>query len=221
MILILSFLNGLHHGLGADHVMAVTTLASRGASRKSVSGLGLKFGLGHMLALLVVGSVMLLLGLKIPVFWQSGAEILGGCLLVLLGLWTFVEWLKEAGYAHSHRHFHWKGQVQHTHFHVHLGGHHPHKHLHPHSSTVLGALFALGGLRSLLLTSIPILQTRSLLSAAVYVCLFGAGVVASMGGYGWVVSSVLHRRRSRKSLTLALSFLSMALGLYWISMRGS
>ena len=230
MILIFSFLNGLHHGLGVDHMMAVTTLAGRGGSKKKVSWLGLKFGLGHMAILLVVGSVMLLWDLRMPAFWQSGTEILGGSLLILLGLWTLVEWLKEAGYAHSHRHSHRKGQVEHTHFHIHLGGRsphegrnphedrHPHEHVHLHSSTLLGALFALSGLRSILLPAVPILQTQSLLSVFVYVFLFGAGVVVSMGGYGWIAGSLLQSQRSRKSLTLALGCLSIGLGLYWVSM---
>lgn len=217
MILLFYFLNGLHHGLGADHLMAISTLAGRGASRREVSQLGLRFGLGHMGVLVFLGGLALIWNLSVPSSWESRAETVGGGLLVLLGLWTFTEWLREAGYIHSHQHQHQLRNAPHTHVHFHLGGDHPHQHIHPHFSTFLGGLFALSGLRSLLLSAVPILETRSLLWALAYILIFGLGIVVSMAVYGWVAGSALSGKGHRKWITLLLSALSVTLGVYWIS----
>ena len=179
--------------------------------------MGLRFGLGHVGVLFFLGCVALAWGVTIPSAWQSTTEMFGGSLLVLLGLWTFLEWLREAGYAHAHPHRHRTRRADHTHFHIHLKDRHPHRHLHPHFSTVLGGLFALSGLRSLLLSAVPILQSRSTLWVAVYILLFGIGIVASMTAYGWISGSVLSSGLPRKWLTLILGFLSVGVGLYWIS----
>ena len=215
MILFFYFLNGVHHGLGSDHLIAITTLVGRGGQLRETARLGLRFGIGHMGLLLVLGTVVLLGNVGVTVWWESKAEVFGGGLLVLLGAWTFTEWLKEIGYIHSHPHQH-SGQ-EHEHLHFHFKARHPHRHFHPHFSTLLGALFALSGLRFLLLGAVPILQSRSFFWAFIYVLLFGAGVVTSMSLYGWVAGSVLSRRPSRSWITLLLSASSVALGAYWIS----
>lgn len=217
MVLLLYFLNGLHHGLGTDHLMAVTTLARRGASPGEVTRLGLRFGLGHMSVLLLLGSLALLWNFTVPLVWESRAERLGGGLLILLGLWTLLEWLRDAGYIHSHQHQHALRDVAHTHFHMHLGGEHPHRHVHAHFSTVLGALFALSGLRSLLLSVLPILQTRSLAWALIYILFFGVGIVVAMSAYGWAAGLALRGWGQRHWITLAVGTLSLGLGVYWIA----
>lgn len=216
MVLLLYFLNGLHHGLGSDHVMAITTLAGRGAGNREVTGLGLKFGLGHMGALVFLGGAALLMNLTIPASWESRAEAFGGGLLVLLGFWTFVEWLREVGYVHSHHHTHGRRPKGHVHYHFHLQGHHPHQHAHPHFSTALGALFALSGLRSLLLGAVPILQARSLFWALIYILIFGLGIVTSMAACGWLAGAAAQRQGHGQAVTLLVSLFSVALGAYWI-----
>jgi hypothetical protein len=217
MTLVLGLLNGVYHGWGIDHLTAVATLAGKGASKKDVMWLGLRFGLGHVGILLLMGGFALLWNVTIPSSWQTAAEILSGSLLVLLGLWTFMEWLREVGYALPHSHHHGTRRSEHTHFHIHLRGQHPHRHIHPHVSSLLGGLFALAGIRSLLMSTVPILQTRSSLWASLYILLFGMGIVVSMTAYGWLAGSAISGRRTRKWLTLTLACLSVGLGLYWIS----
>ena len=216
MLLFLYLLNGIQHGLGNDHLIAITTLASHGGQSRDVSLLGLRFGLGHMAMLVVLGAVALLWNFTVPAAWESRAGVLGGALLILLGGWTFAEWFKDVGYVHSHPHQHRHRGQAHEHLHFHLKARHPHQHVHPHSSTLLGALFALSGLRTLLLGAVPILQTSSLFWALVYILLFGAGIVVSMTVYGWLAGLAFNRRRHRSWISLLLGASSVTLGAYWI-----
>ena len=48
------FILGFLHGLGSDHLMAITTLVSRGAKSKEALMVGLRFGLGHMATLVLM-----------------------------------------------------------------------------------------------------------------------------------------------------------------------
>lgn len=209
------FLNGLHHGLGADHVMALSNILVRGGRLREVSLMGLSFGLGHMGVLILLGGAALLFNFTIPDQWERNAEIFGGGLLILLGAWTFAEWLREVGYIHSHTHSHGHGK-EHEHYHFHFHGRHPHQHVHAHLSTLLGGLFALSGVRALLLMVVPILEVRSLYWALGYIVVFGIGIVVSMTAFGLLAGSALNRTRHRSRITLLLSASSVTLGAYWI-----
>ncbi len=215
-VLLFSLLNGIYHGMGADHMLAVSTLARKGARRADVARLGLRFGMAHAGVLLVLFTLALIWNFSVSPAWESTAEVFGGAVLVLLGAWTFLEWLREAGYIHSHVHTHASGATPHTHYHFHLQGDHPKKHTHPHASTLLGALFALSGLRALLITAVPILQSKSLWLILLYLGVFGLGIVLSMTVWGLIIGSALKGERSGHWVSLTLSVSSVALGSYWI-----
>lgn len=216
MLGLLSFLNGLYHGLGSDHLMAITTLASRGGTRRQISLVGLRFGLGHMGILVLLSAAALMWNFSIPPSWESRAEAVGGGLLIALGLWTFTEWLKDVGYVHSHAHTHDGRQSSHSHLHFHLRGDHPHQHTHIHFSSLLGAFFAFSGLRALLMSAFPILSADSLHWALFYILAFGLGIVVSMTAFGLLLGSWLGRGLGRRWVSLVLSAASIGLGTYWI-----
>ena len=216
MWIILSFLNGLQHGLGSDHLLAITNLVHRGGDRRQVSLMGFRFGLGHMGILVLWGTGALIWNLTVSPQWESRAEILGGGVLILLGLWTFVEWFGQVGYLHSHSHSHGSGRRVHSHLHFHFKGRHRREHSHPHGSSLLGALFALSGLRSLLLGIFPVLQGNSATWAMLYILVFGLGIVSSMTAYGLVAKAVVGRPRSRGWVTCSLGLSSITAGIYWI-----
>ncbi len=84
--------------------------------------------MAHGGVLLVLCTLALIWNFSVSPAWESRTEIFGGGLLILLGAWTFVEWLREAGYIHSHQHTHAPDAAPHTHYHFHLQGDHPKKH---------------------------------------------------------------------------------------------
>ena len=83
-----AFLLGFIHALEIDHMMAVTTFVSRKPTLATAFGFGLRWGIGHSLAVFVAGAVLLATGIR----WSPGMErILEGTVgiaLVGVGIWS-------------------------------------------------------------------------------------------------------------------------------------
>jgi sulfite exporter TauE/SafE len=84
-ILALGFFLGMRHATDPDHVIAVTTLVSRHRNTRSAALIGLVWGLGHTLTILVVGGGIILLGWVIPVRVGLSLELSVGVMLIILG----------------------------------------------------------------------------------------------------------------------------------------
>jgi hypothetical protein len=86
-VLWLGFLLGLRHAFEADHLAAVTTLATRSARRADTLRVAVAWGLGHTLTLTLAGTLMVAAG----VAWSPGSgwarlgELIAGGLLLWLG----------------------------------------------------------------------------------------------------------------------------------------
>lgn len=76
---------GLRHATEADHVVAVSTIVSQGRSLLAAAAVGVYWGIGHTLALLAAGMVVLLAGLAVPEAVTSRLELLVAAMIVLLG----------------------------------------------------------------------------------------------------------------------------------------
>jgi hypothetical protein len=76
---------GLRHAFEADHVAAVSAIATQRKSWIGSSLVGGLWGLGHALSLFVAGAVVLLLQLRIPARAELGLEFCVGLMLVGLG----------------------------------------------------------------------------------------------------------------------------------------
>ena len=79
---------GFLHALEIDHMLAVTTFVSRRPALATAAGFGLRWGMGHSLAVLALGGVLLATGLSWPERWTSVGEGAVGVMLVALGLWS-------------------------------------------------------------------------------------------------------------------------------------
>lgn len=214
------FILGFLHALGPDHLMAITTLVSRGAKSKEALMVGLRFSLGHMATLALIGSLGIILNFTIPSSFEKGSEILGGTLLVFLGGWILYDLLKGKFYLHRHLHAH-SGE-NHRHLHFHLWGRHKARHLHPHLPMVLGGAFALSGIGALLV-AIPVVLAESTGKSILYVLLVGIGIISSMSIYGFVTARffriLLRNRLLFKGSLMTTGLISIFLGLYWIIIK--
>src|SRR6476646_12247715 len=65
-IIVLGFFLGMRHATDPDHVIAVTTIVSRQRSVRQAALIGVLWGLGHTITILVVGSAIILFGIVIP-----------------------------------------------------------------------------------------------------------------------------------------------------------
>jgi nickel/cobalt transporter (NicO) family protein len=218
---------GFLHGLGADHLMAIAalTLATPlGPARYARAfGLAVRFAVGHALLLAFGAGLVLFFGWQIPVRFEQGGEFVGGCLLIALGL--IVGWLTVSGRLYVHTHLHDNGDRAHGHWHLHLGRQHSHRpSIHTVLPGVMGAVFAVSGLRALIL-SLPLWNTpggtQHFGALLLLVTIFALGILMSMSLFGIVLAHTLADRRMTGHVarfSAAVTALgSFALGIYWIT----
>jgi len=88
-ILALGFVFGLKHAVEADHLAAVSTIASERRSLLSSSLFGALWGLGHTISLMIAGIAVILLHFQISERTSQALEFCVGIMLVGLGanLW--------------------------------------------------------------------------------------------------------------------------------------
>ena len=218
---------GFLHGLGADHLMAIAALSLAtplGPARYARAfGLAVRFAVGHAVLLAIGACLALFFGWQVPVRVEQGGEFIGGCLLIVLGL--IVGWLTMSGRLYVHSHIHDDGGAgAHGHWHLHLGRRHSHRPaIHTALPGVLGAVFAMSGLRALVL-SLPLWDAGAgdhFWSLLFLVSIFAAGILLSMSLFGIVLAHTLAARRMTGGVArfsaAATALGSLALGIYWIS----
>jgi high-affinity nickel permease len=84
-ILTLGFILGMRHATDVDHVVAVIAIVSRERSLRAAVPVGILWGLGHTVTILIVGGAIILLGLVIPARLGLGMEMAVAFMLVGLG----------------------------------------------------------------------------------------------------------------------------------------
>ena len=191
MLLALIFLAGILHGLGPDHLAAITALnAASGSDSRRLLFFSTRFALGHAAVLAVAGLATYYLRVSMPTAWEHGFELGGAWLLVVSGAALLLGLASGRLTVHSHPHEHSGGA--HRHFHAHLFGACRHGHAHGKLAATLGGLFALSGTRSLLAV-IPAALAQTALISFLRVGAFSAGIVVGMLAYGLVAGRVLGR----------------------------
>lgn len=203
-VLGLGFVLGMRHATDPDHVLAVATIVTRHRRIVTAAWVGIWWGIGHTLTLLLVGGGMVLLGWVIPPRLGLSMEFSVGLMLILLGAFTLVRaWgqgtsqLVRGGTApdaietRTHRH----GDYIHSHPGNAPQGGHPH----PVDRTPLGMLdrhfgeaLAYRAVRPLVVgmvhglagsAAVALLVLATIASPAwsmLYLLLFGVGTVAGM-----------------------------------------
>ena len=119
----LGSLLGIRHALEPDHLAAVTTLVSRERSSIRAAMLGACWGLGHTLALVVVGALLIVLRMEMPPALTEVFELGVALMLIALGVRAVLQAVRQGpdGPERLHRH----GRVVHSHAgvpsHLHVG----------------------------------------------------------------------------------------------------
>jgi hypothetical protein len=211
-LLVLGFFIGMRHALEADHVAAISSLATRSASRGECIRQGVFWGLGHTFTLFLVGSAVLLLDRALPEKLASGLELAVGVMLVLLGLDVLRRLAKERVHFHLHEH---EGGVRHFHGHSHAGEsvHRTHSHGHwrmlPLRALVVGLVHGMAGSAALILLTLD--SVPSVGAGLLYILLFGVGSIAGMALLSFAIAVPL--RYSAAGLTRLHGMLHATIGL--------
>lgn len=85
-LLLLGLALGVRHATDADHVVAVSAIASRERSVQKAVLVGVSWGFGHALSVLCAGGAIVLLGIVVPPRLGLGLELSVGLILVALGI---------------------------------------------------------------------------------------------------------------------------------------
>jgi ABC-type nickel/cobalt efflux system permease component RcnA len=215
---------GFRHALEPDHMIAVSTIASRTGSVRKAAMSGVYWGIGHTLTLLIAG--MLIIGIRLNVSPTVQAFLEGGVgvMLIILGILNIRSLRKKKVHAHYHEH----GGEGHIHFHYHQHGdehEHGHEHDHEHvekhgiSSLVVGMIHGLAGSGALALMTMATIN--NLAGALLYITLFGLGTVLGMMMFAIALAlpfAVLAKRTSKVvyGLGMVTAYVSMLYGCYYI-----
>lgn len=212
LALVSGFTLGCVHAFDADHIAAVTAFASKHPDARKAARFGLIWGLGHTTTLVVFGGISAALKFVIPPLVETLAEGLVGLLLVGIGVWVLQDLLRR---KHIHIHAHTHDGVEHVHFHSHEEGAH---HRHEHSMFLVGAAHGFAGTAAVMVI-IPLTLSQSLVTALVFLLLFGAGTIAAMGTFAYLVGSLSKLNGAKRFLTAfrgVAGAASLGLGLLWI-----
>lgn len=215
LVLLTGFVLGFRHALDPDHVAAVTHFISVEPSGRRGAWFGLKWGVGHGLTVLALGTAMLAFHLRITPEFERMAEIVVGITLITLAVWRLKLLADERRHVHPHQH----ETAVHNHRHdpfLTAG------HVHPYAPTLVGMFHGAAGTLAIFVL-IPVSFMASAGLAYAYMGLFSIGCLLSMGGYGWFVGrwygtvSEEARRTPFQWLVVATSMAGLVLGIFWIA----
>lgn len=202
----LGFLSGLRHAFDIDHIAAISTIISRRPSIRKSSLLGIFWGFGHTISLLLAGLIVLLLKITISEKLASFFELAASLMLVMLGINVLFAIKKEKIHIHKHRH----GEIEHIHLHSHKSAdYHKHKHIQLRSSLIIGLIHGLAG--SAALTLLVLSGVDSTLLGLAYILLFGMGSIIGMVLVSAIISLPLKLISGK--LETAQALLRMGIGM--------
>jgi hypothetical protein len=206
--ILLGLLVGLRHSFEPDHLTAVSTLVGETRDLRGGAMLGALWGVGHTLALVAVGAILLLVGASLP---ERAAVIFELCvagMLLVLGARAIAVALRAAAAA------------QHAHLGPHLG---PHGRAPPVVRTLVWRPLTVGVLHGLAgsgaLTAIAFAELPGAGARLLYMTLFGLGSIAGMalasGAAGVTLRIIVRSGGARRGLALVTGALSITVGVLW------
>jgi hypothetical protein len=104
-VLALGLVLGLRHALDADHLAAVSTMATERHGMFASSLVGALWGLGHTLSLMAAGVVVIVFHIEIGERVGKALELCVGIMLIALGA-DSLRRLARGGEGHPHAHEH-------------------------------------------------------------------------------------------------------------------
>ena len=217
----------LHVISGPDHLAAVSPLVIE--SKRKAWKIGLSWGLGHIIGMLLIGVLFLIFKEYIPLDKVSEySEQLVGLVLIGIGFWSFYGIFKGKN-THKHPHIH-SEEKPYIHIHQHEHNHTKLTHDHTHtkrtnqntlSSFGIGFLHGLAGIAHFILL-LPVLGFESNNDGIQYVLGFGIGTLLAMTSYAMVLNKITsfskqqHNEVFFKGIRLAGGLFAIIIGLFWM-----
>jgi hypothetical protein len=228
--LIVGVLAAIIHVLsGPDHLAAVGPIALK---QKNNSWLiGLFWGLGHNLGMVLIGVLFFYFREFIPVeFISAQSEKIVGFILILIGLWVFIRLfkIKKGTSKHSHIHLHKDNDGEtyahyHDHDHMEQNGH---EHVHSQKQSAIavlgvGTLHGFAGV-SHFIGLLPTLAFAHRGEAVLYLTGFAGGTIISMILFSAILGIIGEAASSKGKfqpyyyLNVLAASAAIFVGLFWI-----
>lgn len=219
-VLVFGLLVGMRHALEADHIAAVTSLASRSASLADRIKIAAVWGGGHALSLMILAGVLVALGTTLSERVARGFEIAAGFMLIALGIDVLRRLRQRRIHFHVHQH---TGGTRHLHAHAHQ----PETrhdaaaaHNHQHISGLLPRALAVGGIHGLAgsgaLVLLSMQMSGSGARAIAYVICFAIGSIFGMVAFSLALAvpfavspRLLERVAGRLEVVLGIATISI------------
>jgi len=191
----IGFLLGVRHAFDPDHVVAVSTVATRTKSLTKSAVAGICWGIGHTFTLLIISLILLPLGQTIPEKLALLFELLVAVLIIFLGISTLLFFIKK------------QIDDQDT------------KLRSNEKSFLIGIVHGLAGSGALLLLTVS--KVAGLSEAAVFILLFGLGTIVGMLTFAIIISlPFVFLSKNTKGIERLLGtfagILSVAFGFYFL-----
>ncbi|NNG16130.1 MAG: hypothetical protein HKM89_06575 [Gemmatimonadales bacterium] len=216
---------GAIHALEVDHMIAVTSFLTERPGFRAAARFGARWGVGHAIAVFVLGGILLLSGIRWPERYDGFGELLVGVLLVAIGAWAILRARKlhvhrpEEHGDHLHLHAHSAGRLPHHHAHGGTaGGAKPHRH--GRTLVFVGLLHGLAG-SSAAVALVPVTVIDRTGIGLAYLAAFGLGVIVAMVGFALAATTAFTRAASRsvelsRHAGVLVGALGILIGLWWL-----
>lgn len=219
-----AFVLGFLHALEMDHMIAVAAFVATRPALAGAAQFGLRWGLGHSVAVLLAGGVLLATGLRWAERYDAWGEALVGVMLIAVGAWAVRRSRQlhlhpptEHG-DHAHLHTHAAGEITHHHPHPASATGRPHRHR--QGITLVGLVHGLAG-TSTVVALVPVTMLDRTVVGVGYLLAFGLGTILAMTGFA-LVAALGVRTAAGQSLARGRWLGSLAglagilVGVWWI-----
>jgi nitrile hydratase accessory protein len=203
----LGTLLGMRHALEPDHLAALSTLLTGERNVRKAAWLGVYWGIGHTLTLLVAGTLLVVLRADMPAIASDALACAVVLLLVGFGFRAIYLSARQASAGRTHSHVHGAPSAAAS-----VG-----QWTLARRPLFVGAVHGLAGsgaLTALVMATIPSMWAR-----LIYLLLFGVGSTLGMaalsGLMGWPIARVGADGAVARCVSLAVGCISIMLGLYW------
>lgn len=194
----LGLILGIKHAIEPDHVIAVSTIASRSKKLFISSLTGVFWGIGHTATLFLVGLTIILLKGEIPEVWAMSLEFLVGVMLVYFGVANILS--NKNSKEHNHQHDRMYTGVPYA------------------KSLFMGFVHGLAGSAAMVLLTMS--TVSSVWEGILYILLFGVGTIIGMLcfttaiGVPFVLGS--QKKGVSKAFIVMTGVISTAFGIYYM-----
>ena len=204
-VLTIGFILGIKHAIEPDHVIAVSTIASKSKKLWHASLAGVFWGIGHTSTLFIIGILLILMKNDLSEKWSMSLEFLVGIMLFYLGMASILSFRKKKQHSHSKEDPSQNDQLN-------------TKKVSYMKSLLIGFVHGLAGSAAMVLLTMSTVDT--VWQGGIYILIFGVGTTLGMLLFTTIlgIPFVLSKKRLplSRNLIMLTGSISVLFGIYYM-----